>query len=113
MKNVLIPSFKTLVYSGVALAVFSTAAFAQRAPRSAPKHESARADTWQMTCGQSKSMVKGENGVVLKSGPNHFDRYVNSGFACETGETLEPAFVRTKDTSMCYVGFTCEDTERE
>jgi hypothetical protein len=87
----------------------SSAAFAQGA-RVMPRLEEAQGDTLQMNCAQAKGSVKGSGGIVLKSGPNHFDLYHRSGGTCSRlGESMQPAFVRSKDNPVCFIGYTCEE----
>lgn len=76
--------------------------------------QQAAGDTLQMTCAQGRAMVKGKSGVILKTGATHFDRYHRRGEACErTDQEMQPAFVRSKDNPLCFIGYTCETPESE
>ena len=92
-------------------------AFAQaRKPRH-PGHpkpliSTAEADTLNMTCADATAMVRNKSKVVLRTSSNIFDLYVKDPSVC-TGmdEDAVPAFVRTKDSRTCNIGFTCDDRD--
>lgn len=74
------------------------------------KIEQAKADTMDLTCEENRAMVEQNKSVVLRSGPNHFDLYHRSDFSCgDLMQRMEPAFVRSKNNPLCFVGYTCEN----
>lgn len=74
------------------------------------KIEQSKADTTQLTCEQNRAMVEENKSVVLRSGDNHFDLYHRSDFSCgDLMQRMEPAFVRSKNNPLCFVGYTCEN----
>ena len=74
------------------------------------KVEQSVGNTLQMACSQARAEVKGHEGVVLRTGMNHFDRYHRGGGACDRREQeSQPAMVRTKDNARCFIGYTCDD----
>ena len=98
---------------GIAICALATSALAQTPKlRKYPKPAvtEAKDDTLNMSCAQASALVTKSQGIVLKTGPNRWDRYVNSAAACVAGDhDLTPQFVKTKDNSVCHIGFTCED----
>lgn len=60
-----------------------------------------------MTCAEAKGMVQSQGAVVLHTGPTTYDRYVSSSGFCFHGQTIKPEWVRTADTSQCFVGYRC------
>ncbi len=98
----------------VAILAIGSSAFAQqraRTPLPRPGLSDAQGDTLQMTCAQATQLVQSRpEGVVLKTGPNRWDRYYHDAEFCPGAQRdLVPEFVRTKDTRACHLGFTCED----
>jgi hypothetical protein len=83
----------------LALALAATAAVGQTRPSSR-----------SMTCQAARQLVASRGAVVLSTGPYAFDRYVSSSPFCVLGETTEPAWIPTADTSQCFVGHRCRET---
>jgi len=74
--------------------------------------EAASGDTLAMSCAEAKGTVKGHDGVVLKTGATHFDRYHRRDGACDRADLeMQPALVRTRDNALCFIGYTCETPE--
>lgn len=104
-------------------AVFATAsmgsAFAQakkhrHAGHPKPVLAAAEADTLHMSCSEATAMVRNKSKVVLKTSTNIFDLYVKDPSVCTAmDEDAVPAFVRTKDSRTCNIGFTCDDRDSE
>ena len=63
--------------------------------------------TLDMSCRQVASLVSSKGAVVLSTGPGLFDRYVNGQVYCGEGLIAMPAWIPTKDSAQCYVGYTC------
>jgi hypothetical protein len=87
---------------GAALGVALLAAGGAQAQQGMP-------NTRTMSCAQVQSLVARSPGVVLATGPNTFDRYVNNVRFCSGSEQIKPEWVPAKD-GTCYVGGgTCWD----
>lgn len=52
-------------------------------------------------------MVMARGAIVLGTGQFTYDRYVRDRDFCEIDEYLDPAYVPTRDTPQCFVGYTC------
>ncbi|WP_230532480.1 hypothetical protein [Microvirga roseola] len=61
-----------------------------------------------LTCAQARQIVFANGAVVLGTGTYTYDRYVRSGNFCLVGEYPEAAWVPTRDTPQCLVGYRCE-----
>jgi hypothetical protein len=75
---------------------FATGASAQTRPLSTT-----------MSCAQASSLVNSSGGIVLSTSAYAYDRYVSSGRFCGTSEMTEPAWIATRDTQQCFVGYRC------
>jgi hypothetical protein len=64
-----------------------------------------------MTCNQARGLVLSRGQIVLGTGTYTYDRYVSDGRFCLRNETIEPAFVPTRDTPQCPVGYVCREIE--
>ncbi|WP_343234560.1 hypothetical protein [Microvirga splendida] len=67
--------------------------------------------TPSMTCNQARGLVLARGSVVLGTGTYTYDRYVRDQRFCLRTEMIEPAFVPTRDTPQCPVGYTCREFE--
>ncbi|MFG1248398.1 MULTISPECIES: hypothetical protein [Xanthobacter] len=95
------PPFARSVAAGAALAIMTSGA------------AWARPDSLTMTCAAAARMVASNGAVVIGTGPNIFDRYVNSLRYCSGFEQLKPEWIKTKDNPQCFVGYTCYVPTRE
>jgi len=80
--------------------ILATAASAQSRPSSTG-----------MTCGQASGLVASRGAVVLGTGGQTYDRFVRHRGFCQPTEVTEPAWVRTADAPMCFVGYRCKEAE--
>jgi hypothetical protein len=55
--------------------------------------------------------VLSRGAVVLGTGTYTYDRYVSDRRFCEINETIFPAFVPTRDTPQCPIGYICRDLD--
>lgn len=70
--------------------------------------------TTQMTCSQAATLVRTAGAVVLSTrSPNIYDRYVISRQFCPADQALDPAWVPTRNSPQCFVGYTCFDPTRD
>ena len=60
-----------------------------------------------MSCGQAQQIVFSRGAAVLGTGTYTYDRYVRDRGFCQIDETIEPAWVPTRDTPQCPVGYRC------
>jgi hypothetical protein len=69
--------------------------------------------TPNLTCGQARQIVYANGAAVLGTGTFTYDRYVRDRSFCLINEIIEAAWVPTRDTPQCLVGYRCRDTELE
>ena len=72
----------------------------------------ARPDVRTMTCAQAKALVRQSGAVVLTTGKYTYDRFVAGRAYCERTYITGNAWIATKDTRQCQVGFRCEEPTR-
>jgi len=80
----------------LAMTAFATGAVAQTRP-----------STPALTCAQAAQIVYAQGAVVLGTGGYTYDRYVRDRSFCQIDEYNSPAWVPTRDTSQCFVGYRC------
>ncbi len=68
-----------------------------------------RPDTTHMSCAQARGLVVARGAIVLGTGPNLYDRYVDHRGFCTPTEETKPAFVRSGDAPQCFIGYRCEE----
>jgi hypothetical protein len=84
----------------VALSLIATGAYAQRA------------STLAMTCGQARGFVASRGAAVLGTGGYTYDRFVRDRSFCQPTETTRAAFVPTRETPGCFIGYRCIEPSR-
>ena len=67
----------------------------------------ARQSTTNMTCSQAQQLVRSQGSILLSTGRHTFDRYVSGWTFCPTGDYIKRAYVQTKDSRYCRIGYTC------
>ncbi len=72
-----------------------------------------RPNTTSMSCEAAATMISKGGAVITATGPATFDRFVASRAFCTVSETLEPAFVHTRDNSQCFIGYRCREVPIE
>lgn len=82
---------------GLVLALAATAAAAQSRP-----------STTTQSCETSRRMVAANGAIVLGTGGYTYDRFVRDRSFCEFDESTEPAWVPSRDTQTCMVGYRCK-----
>lgn len=90
---------KTLAFA-LALVTFATAADAQQRPFSP-----------SIPCRQLQGIVAANGAVVIGTGTYTYDRYVRDGSFCQRDETIEPAWIPSRDTPQCPVGYRCRSQD--
>lgn len=63
--------------------------------------------TPSLTCDQARGIVFSNGAAVLGTGQFTYDRYVRDRSFCEFNEVVEPAWVPTRDTPQCPIGYKC------
>ena len=69
----------------------------------------ARPDIRTKTCAQAKALVQQSGSVVVTTGKHTYDRFVAGQAYCERPFVTRRAWIVTKDTKKCQIGFRCED----
>ena len=79
-----------------------------------PAHAISRYNSMSMSCAAAHQRIVQEGAVILRypsaRHPNLtlYDRYVRDGGFCEFDETTEPAWVPSRDTPSCFIGYRCK-----
>lgn len=68
----------------------------------------ARPDLRNMTCAQARDIVYQYGAVVMTTGQHTFKRFVIGQGFCFYPYVARGAWVATKDSPSCRIGFTCE-----
>jgi hypothetical protein len=66
-----------------------------------------RPSTTSLACNQARGLVQAQGAVVLGTGGQTFDRFVNHSGFCAREEIAEQSFAPTLDNRQCPVGFRC------
>lgn len=65
-----------------------------------------------MSCNEARRLVSQSGGAVLYTAPGRYDLYHPNGAACYSlMQVTQEAYIRTKDTAQCLVGYTCVESE--
>lgn len=67
-----------------------------------------RPDTLARSCAASRALVDRSGAIVLGTGPYIYDRFVRDRRFCQFDEYTEPAWVQSRDTPQCFVGYRCK-----
>jgi hypothetical protein len=59
------------------------------------------------SCGAVRGFVDSHGAALVYSSANIYERVVTSGAYCEVGESTNPYFVVTNDSSECFAGYVC------
>lgn len=78
-----------------------------------PAGAQGRPSTTDMTCARAAGLVRRAGGIVLGTGGFTYDRFVAQRGFCEPTEVTKPAFVPTRDTPSCPVGYRCIEPSRD
>ncbi|WP_035715954.1 hypothetical protein [Azorhizobium doebereinerae] len=69
--------------------------------------------TMQMTCRQAATLIRTGGSAVLATSATTYDRFVISRAYCPADQMTEPAWVPTRDSRQCFIGYTCFDPTRD
>lgn len=64
-----------------------------------------------MSCRQAAGLIASHGALVLGTGGYTYDRFVRERRFCLITEMTEPAWVPTRDTPQCFVGYRCKEAE--
>lgn len=73
-----------------------------------PALAQARPSAPDRTCAANRQSVLANGAIVLGTGGPTFDRFVRDRGFCEHGDFLEPAWIPSRDTAQCFVGYRCK-----
>ena len=73
----------------------------------------ARPFTPAMSCAAAAGIVAANGAIVLSTSQTTYDRFVHDRRFCAYGESVEAAFVPTRETPSCLIGYTCRSQEYE
>ncbi len=72
-----------------------------------------RPDSLQMSCEAARRLVSERGAIVLGTGPDLYDRYVASQGFCQRDEQTTPVWLRTANSSQCFIGYRCKRVDDE
>ena len=72
-----------------------------------------RPSTTALTCRDAAGLVYARGAIVLGTGGNTYDRFVRDRSFCTITEATQRAFVPTRDTPACPVGYRCYEPSRD
>lgn len=67
-----------------------------------------RPSTPERSCAASRQDVLARGATVLGTGGHTYDRFVRDRSFCQFDEIIEPAWVPSRDTPTCFVGYRCK-----
>ncbi|MDQ0303201.1 hypothetical protein [Ancylobacter polymorphus] len=73
-----------------------------------PASAQAMPNSLTMSCAQARALVAREGAVVIRTGPDLFDRYVTNPSYCQS-QRSRPAWIPTRDDPQCLVGQECRE----
>ena len=71
-----------------------------------------RLQTPAVSCAQAVAVIAREGAAVLGTGGPTYDRFVRDRSFCEPTESVKRAFVPSRDTPRCFIGYTCYEPGR-
>ncbi|TGD98806.1 hypothetical protein EU555_15340 [Methylobacterium nonmethylotrophicum] len=72
-----------------------------------------RPSTPDMTCRQARGVLAAQGAAVLGTGGYTYDRFVRDRSFCEPTQVTQNAFVPTRDSPQCLVGYRCIEPGRD
>ena len=78
-----------------------------------PAHAQNRPLSLTMTCDAARAMVSQQGAVVMRTGPDLYDRYVRDRSFCTPSEQTIVNFIPTQDNKACFIGYTCQEITGE
>lgn len=71
-----------------------------------------RPSTTTRSCSANRQSVASHGAIVLGTGGHTYDRFVRNRSFCEFDEAAEPAWVPSRDTPSCFIGYRCTTRDR-
>lgn len=71
-----------------------------------------RPSTESRPCAASQRDVRTQGAIVLGTGGFTYDRFVRDRSFCQFDESLDPAWVPSRDKDACFVGYRCKSQSR-
>jgi len=71
-----------------------------------------RPSTPARSCSANRQSVTANGAIVLGTGGYTYDRFVRDRSFCEFDEATEPAWVPSRDTQSCFIGYRCKSRDR-
>jgi len=71
----------------------------------------ARPSTTNRPCSVNRQTVAANGAIVLGTGGYTYDRFVANRSFCEFDEGVEPAWVPSRDTPSCFIGYRCRSRD--
>jgi hypothetical protein len=68
----------------------------------------ARPSTVDLPCNASRELVFAQGSVVLSTGGMTYDRFVRDRTFCDVTEYAQVAYVPSRETPVCFVGYRCK-----
>lgn len=68
-----------------------------------------RPSTVSRPCAASQRDVQANGAIVLGTGGYSYDRFVRDRSFCEIDEGTEAAFVPSRDSQACFIGYRCKN----
>jgi hypothetical protein len=69
--------------------------------------------TVNMPCGASRQLVFARGAIVLGTGGFTYDRFVRDRTFCDVTEYAQAAYVPSRETPVCFVGYRCKQGPRD
>jgi hypothetical protein len=66
-----------------------------------------------MNCGQARGFLAARGAAVIGTGGQTYDRFVRDRSFCQPTETTQAAFVPTRDTPECFIGYRCREPSHD
>lgn len=92
----------------IAALALGTAASAQGYDRFRHDMYQPEMNSYDLTCGEARNLVRSRGSIVLDIGPHRYGRFVSSRRFCARGMEAEPAYIPTADRRQCFVGYRCQ-----
>jgi len=67
-----------------------------------------RPSTVNRPCAVNRQSVVASGAIVLGTGGYTYDRFVRDRGFCQFDEYTEPAWVESRDTPACFIGYRCK-----
>ncbi|QRM28356.1 hypothetical protein [Microvirga sp. VF16] len=72
-----------------------------------------RPSTVDMPCGASRQLVFARGAIVLGTGGSTYDRFVRDRTFCDVTEYAQAAYVPSRESPLCFVGYRCKQGPRD